>query len=247
MRVWNLPKRGNAYTVSAYLLSLIRKPVTRQLQIDHVPVDRLRPNPWNSNSVGPEMEQRLSASIDEFSLYKPIVCRELSDGALEILGGEHRWRAARAKGFETVPVVNLGAMDDKRAKALSLADNGQYGHDDAGKLAAVLRDIGVETVEALLPYTQEDLAGMFAAAEVDLDNLGFDDDEDVPPLPDASAVRPAVTHELMRFKVPVEDRERVERLIQHVIKTSGFAAEQDSMVAAGMALVVIANAAKDAL
>lgn len=219
--------------------------MTRHIQIEHVAPGVLRPNPWNSNSVGPEMEQRLRASIEEFGLYKPIIVRVAADGALEILGGEHRWRAASQMGLETVPIVNVGTLDDRRAKAMGLADNGQYGEDDAGKLALILKDIGVEDVQLLLPYSSEDLAGMFAVADVDLVNLGFDDDKDVPPLPDAGAVRPTVTHELMRFKVPVEDRERVERLIQTVIKTKGLSAEQDSMVAAGMALVEICNAARE--
>jgi ParB family chromosome partitioning protein len=219
--------------------------VTRNIEIVHVTPNLLSPNPWNSNSVGPEMEQRLRASIEEFGLYKPIIVRELSDGSLQILGGEHRWRVACQMGLALVPIVNVGPLEDRRAKAMGLADNGQYGEDDASKLALILQDIGVEDVQNLLPYSAQDLAGMFAAADVDLANLGFDDNDEVPPLPDAGATRPTVTHELMRFKVPVEDRERVERLIQNVIKTKGFAAEQDSMVAAGMALVEICNAARD--
>lgn len=219
--------------------------MTRNIQIEHVEPSRLSPNPWNSNSVGPEMEQRLRASISEFGLYKPIVVRVNSAGDLEILGGEHRWRVAMQMGLATVPIVNVGTIDDRRAKTLGLADNGQYGEDDAGKLALILQDIGVEDVQNLLPYSAEDLAGMFAVAEVDLVNLGFDDASDVPPLPDAGAARPTITHELMRFKVPVEDRERVERLIQNVIKAKGLVAEEDSMVAAGMALVEICNAARE--
>lgn len=218
----------------------------KTIEIEYVSPARLRPNPWNSNRVGPEMEQRLRASIDDLGLYKPILVRVNAVGELEILGGEHRWRVATDMGMEKVPVINLGAMDDRRAKLLGLADNGQYGEDDAGMLAAILRDIGVEDVQAMLPYSGEDLAGMFAAAEVDLVNLGFDDDgADVPPLPDAGAARPTITHELMRFKVPIADRERVEKLIQNVIKTKGLATEEDSMVAAGMALVEICNAARE--
>lgn len=217
----------------------------KNISIVHVSPSLLSPNPWNSNQVGPEMEQRLRASIEEFGLYKPIIVRENVEGNLEILGGEHRWRVAASMGLEVIPIVNVGPLDDRRAKTMGLADNGQYGEDDAGKLALILKDIGIEDVQTLLPYSSEDIAGMFAIADVDLVNLGFDDDENVPPLPDAGAARPTVTHELMRFKVPVEDRERVEKLIQSVIKSNGLNAEQDSMVAAGMALVVICNAARE--
>ena len=67
------------------------------------------------------------------------------------------------------------------------------------------------------------------------------------PDPDSLPPRPTITHELMRFKVPVEDRERVEKFIQKVIKDKGLKTEQDSLIAAGMALVEIVNVAKDTL
>lgn len=224
--------------------------MTRQLAIEYVATEMLRPNPWNSNQVGPEMEARLKNSLAELDFYKPILVRQLSDGVLQILGGEHRWRCARDMGRATVPVINLGEISDKRAKIISLADNAQYGEDDTIRLSQVLRDIGEQDIATMLPYSEEDLAGMFAAASVDLDALGFDRDEDsleAPDLPSPDAPRKTITHELMRFKVPVEDRERVQRLIEKVIEQQGLKSEADSLVAAGMALVIIANAAKKEL
>jgi ParB-like chromosome segregation protein Spo0J len=194
------------------------------------------------------MEQRLRASITEFGLYKPILVRELSDsGALQILGGEHRWQIATDMGLTTVPVVNLGEIDDKKAKLLGLADNGQYGEDDASMLSRILKDIGEEDVAMFLPYSDQDLAGMFAAADIDLDSLGFDDDEARVPLTPEADTRAKITHELMRLKVPVEDRERVQGFFDHIVNTRGLKAEEDSMVAAGMALVLIVNAAREVM
>lgn len=223
--------------------------MTRRIEIEHLAPDLLSPNPWNSNRVGPEMEQRLQASIEKFGFYKPIIVRQQSDGALQILGGEHRWRVACKMGLAVVPVVNLGVVSDKQAKTIGLADNGQYGEDDALKLAEILRDIGQDDVEVLLPYSDSDLAGMFAASEVDLDSLGFDDDDSGGAVAKSldELTRQTITHELMRFKVPVEDRERVQKYIEHVIKTRGLKSEEDSMVAAGMALVEIVNAAREVL
>ncbi len=221
----------------------------RNIEIQHLPPELLTPNPWNSNQVGPDMERRLRASVEKFGIYKPIICRALdSTGEIQILGGEHRWRVACNMGLSTVPVVVLEGIDDNTAKTIGLADNGQYGEDDALKLAEILRDIGQDNVELLLPYTDNDLAGMFAATEVDLDSLGFDDVEPSRDVKDILAdVRPTITHELMRFKVPVEDRERVQKLIEHVISTRGLKSEEDSLVAAGMALVEIVKAAKEVL
>lgn len=193
------------------------------------------------------MEKRLRASIVRFGFYKPVIVRELPDGKLQILGGEHRWRVASQMDLDTIPVVSVGVIDDKTAKTIGLADNGRYGEDDALKLSEILQEIGQHDVEILLPYTESDLAGMFAASEVDLDSLGFDADELEPSSERDELIRPSITHELMRFKVPIEDRERVQKFVEHVIATRGLKSEEDSMVAAGMALVLIVNEAKEVM
>jgi ParB-like chromosome segregation protein Spo0J len=217
-----------------------------KIEIEYHAPSGLKPNPWNSNKVGPEMEVRLEASIREFGFIRPILCRELDDGSLEILGGEHRTRKAAELGIESVPVVVLKNVDDKRAKAMGLADNGRYGQDDALKLSEILKDIGDEFV-GMLAFSEQDLAGIFASSSVNLDDLGFDDDADSSELTPADAPRSTITHQVMRFKVPVEDAERVEKFIQNIVKTRGFSSEQDSMVQVGMALVEIINAAKETM
>jgi hypothetical protein len=224
--------------------------MTTRLEIRYAPPSQLKPNPWNSNSCGPEMEARLQQSIERMGFYKPTVVRELPDGSLEILGGEHRVRVAGRMGLLEVPYVNLGRIPDDKAKAIGLADNGRYGEDDALKLSAILRDIADMDVTSFLPYTEQDLAGIFSADTIDLDMLGLDDDnkgskEELPTL--EKPERPTLTHALMRFKVPVADQARVAAFIEHVVKTSGFKTEEDSMAAAGMALVAICNAAKEVM
>lgn len=230
---------------------------TNRIEIQHLAPQDLQPNPWNTNKLDAAAESKLEASILEFGelggLYKPVICRELDDGSLQILGGEHRTRAAARMGLATVPVVNVGRMSDLRAKALGLADNGQYGQDDAEGLAALLAEFKEGAAELLdiLPYTEEDLAGIYASTSIDLDTIGnLTDADDVDhglPDPNDLPARATITHELMRFKVPVQDRERVEQLINSVIKNRGLKAEQDSLVAAGMALVEVCNAAKEHL
>ena len=110
-----------------------KKPVN----MGEVETSRLRPNPWNTNAVSPENEEKLRRSIERFGVFKPIICRELPGGTLEILGGEHRWQTAREMGLDTVPVVNLGAVSDERAKEIGLVDNGRYGEDDTLALGVV--------------------------------------------------------------------------------------------------------------
>lgn len=216
------------------------------IKIEYKSPGSLKPNPWNSNVVSPEMEERLRASIAKFGLYKPIITRLLPNGDEQILGGEHRWRCAVDMQLEQVPVVCLGQLDDKHAKLLGLADNGSYGVDDVARLDAILREIGMDEVAEVLPYSDSELAGMFqSAADIDLTSIGFDEDiADQVSADTLPAERPVKLTELMRFKVPVEDREMVERLLKKVIKTHGFDKEEDSLVAAGLALVELANIGK---
>lgn len=194
------------------------------------------------------MEARLEASLREFGFIRPIVVRQLTDGTHQILGGEHRTRKAVEMGFDAIPVVVLENVSDKKAKAMGLADNGHYGEDDALKLGEILKDLGEDYLDAI-PFDATDLAGIFAASDVDLDSLGFTPEDDLPgaSLPAADAPRATPTHELMRFKVPVEDRERVEKFFAYVVKNKGLSGEADSMIAAGMALVEIVNAAKEVM
>lgn len=221
--------------------------MTRQLVIENISPDLLQPNPWNTNVVSPEMEERIEAGLRKMNgFFKPVVARRLPDGTLQILGGEHRTRAAQRLKMPTVPVVVLDGVSDKEAKTIGLMDNGRYGEDDSLRLNALLRELDTELVE-LLPYDDKDLATLFATPSgVDLDKIGFDDaDDDI--TPEIEKVRPTVTHELMRFKVPVEERESIDKFLQHVVRTKGLGGEKDPMVAAGMALAEIVRAARDVI
>jgi len=101
-----------------------------KITILQVEVANLRPNPWNTNSVGAQNFEKLKGSIEKLGFFKPILARELDGGIFEILGGEHRWRAAMEQGISTVPVISVGKINDLVAKQMSLVDNERYGEDD---------------------------------------------------------------------------------------------------------------------
>lgn len=209
-----------------------------KLNMSERPIDSLVPNSFNTNVVSPESEQKLENSIARFGIYKPIICRELEDGTLEIIGGEHRWRAAQKIGYTHVPVVNLGSVPDAKAKEIMLVDNGRYGEDDTLALAELLQDMGnADEILSFLPYSTHELDAIFSATSIALDDLDSDSD-DIPDLSSAASSKPLKTHQIMRFKVPVEDSEWLQKQIEHVMKTQGFT-EDDSMTNAGNALVHI--------
>ena len=60
----------------------------------------------------------------------------------EILGGEHRWRAAIEHGHGSRSVTSVGVIDDNTAKQMSLVDNtSATGEDDAVELQRLIESI----------------------------------------------------------------------------------------------------------
>lgn len=110
----------------------------------------LKGNSWNSNRVDRENFEKLKKSLENLDCFKPVLVRETDDG-YEILGGFHRNEAAKELGFPLVPVLNLGRIDDSRAKEISLIDNTRYGQDDSEALAKLLDSFETELLEEILP------------------------------------------------------------------------------------------------
>lgn len=197
----------------------------------------LVPNPWNSNVVSPDNEAKLEESLKRFGVFKPIVARELIDGTLQIIGGQHRAMVAKRLGYNQIPVVNLGIIDDKQAKEISLVDNGRFGEDDSVKLAELLESLGdLSDLAQIVPYTEEDLNSVFVNTSIALDDLNDLDlpmDDELP-----SLERTIQTHQIMRFKVPIQDVDLIAKEIERTIKEQGLD-DSDSLINAGDALVHI--------
>ncbi len=141
-----------------------------KITILQVEVARLRPNPWNTNSVGAQNFEKLKGSIEKLGFFKPILARELDGGQFEILGGEHRWRAAMEQGISTVPVISVGKISDLVAKQMSLVDNERYGEDDQVALQRLIEEIQSELdyqLSEIAPYDDELAATLARESAID--------------------------------------------------------------------------------
>ena len=158
-------------------------------------VDKLRPHPENDNRESPAVFAKLVATIREEGFAQPIVVRSadeggpFADGMVEILGGEWRWRAAKKLHMAEVPVYDLGAVSDLRARKLIINLNKLHGEPDQDALAALVKSIaaeGGESALASLPFDEDFLRDLLddQAAGV----LGADPDAPPPAgEPDAGA------------------------------------------------------------
>jgi hypothetical protein len=211
-----------------------------------VEVGLLRKNPWNSNKVDSANEAKIRESIQRNGIFKPIIARQVAgQGGYEIIGGEHRWEQAVELGFTEVPVVNLGEIDDRKAKEIGVIDNARYGIDDTISLGEILKDIGVDDLQNYLPYGDTDLNAIFSASDIALDDLeideSFEKDAKNELEDDAPSEKPAKTHTVMRFKLSLGDAERLTALIARTQKNYGFNTADD-LTNAGDALIHLLGA-----
>lgn len=203
---------------------------------------KLHFSPWNVNSVSPENMKKLKESVKRNGIFRPVVVRELSDGELQVLAGEHTTRVAIELGYDEIDVYNLGPIDERQAKEISVIDNQHFGLEDTFGLAQLLREIDDKPGE-FLPFSDDDLTKIFEQTKIDFDSLDIPEDEPSAAdtlLPEESLASMPISHSIMRFKVPVADVESVQRAVEAVMKRQGFKSG-DSLQDAGDALVWIIN------
>lgn len=82
-------------------------------QQNEVSIDSISPNPRQPRTVFDEDAHReLTASIKEVGLLQPPVVRETSTGRYELIMGERRYRAAKAAGLKSIPVIIRQTSDN---------------------------------------------------------------------------------------------------------------------------------------
>ena len=116
-------------------------------------VEDLIPYALNSRTHSDEQVAQLAASIREFGFTNPV----LIDDANNLIAGHGRLLAARKLKMDQVPAVVVTGLDDRKRRALVIADN---------KLA-----LNAGWDDEALRVELEDLAGDFGAL------MGFSEDE----------------------------------------------------------------------
>ena len=71
-----------------------------------VPVDAIRPNPWQPRTQFDEAElDELAQSIREHGVLQPVLVSQQTDGTFQLITGERRWRAVKRAGMATLPAM----------------------------------------------------------------------------------------------------------------------------------------------
>lgn len=211
---------------------------TTSMDVKYLDPMTLKANPWNPNNVDPINQEKLEASIKRDGIKRPIVVRELDDGSLQIIGGQHRTEGAINIGLKTVPVINRGPISDAEAKKETLLDNFRYGSDNLTRLSELLSDPDIgsaETLLATMPIDEEELASYFehitsADLEADLDAALGEAPEPEPEddgTVDLGLGKPVRTHQILRFRVSVEDAAKLAELMKETKIVNGYVGSDD--------------------
>lgn len=178
------------------------------MELKNVSPFDLKANKWNSNRVDRENFEKLKKSLQSLGSFKPILVRQV-EGEYQILGGYHRVEAAKELGFATVPIWNLGEIDDARAKEISLVDNTRYGEDDAEALSKLLDSMETDLLIEILPEAPVELP----------------DTEDLVEKLDEELKKERETEEeykVLKFRLESEKAEEIETILSKVAFDKGL-------------------------
>lgn len=131
----------------------------RYIEFQWVPIDLVIPNSWNINTQDDITFNLLQDEIADVGLIDPIEVVPTDDGLYVILGGEHRWRAAKNLGHEEVPCILLTDkkwQDVDLRKFVTVRLNVIHGKVDSDKFVTLYNELaakyGADAMQRLMGY-----------------------------------------------------------------------------------------------
>ena len=111
--------------------------VLERLSVEYVPIDSIKPNPYNPNRQGEHEFAMLRRSMEEDGFTQPVI---VDRSSMEIVDGEHRWRMGSQLGYTDIPVVFVD-MDEAQRRISTMRHNKARGTHDVELDAELLRDL----------------------------------------------------------------------------------------------------------
>ena len=170
----------------------------------------LIPYALNSRTHSDEQVAQLAASIREFGFTNPVLVDEKNN----LIAGHGRLLAARKLKLEQVPAVVVTGLDDRKRRALVIADNKlalNAGWDDEA-LRVELEDLAGD-FGALMGFSEDELVALLKQEE---GTEGLTDEDAVPEVPEQPVTREGDVWVLGRHRLMCGDStsiDAVERLM----------------------------------
>lgn len=134
-------------------------------EIIDIPLDQLRPNPYQPRTVfTDEALRELAVSIKEHGVFQPIIVKRSIKG-YEIIAGERRYRASKLAGLETIPAI-VRDFTDEQMMEIALLENLQREN-----LSAIEEAQAYYNLQKNLNLTQEELANKVGKSRSHITNM----------------------------------------------------------------------------
>jgi ParB/RepB/Spo0J family partition protein len=132
-------------------------------QLGYLPLDKIIPNDWNPQEQDESTFNRLVEEIQEVGFIDPLEVVPLDDGNYRILGGEHRWKAAKQAGLTEVPVsilTDVKWQSEDLQKLVTVRLNVMRGELNPEKFLKLynemVRKYGKDPIQNLMGYTSSE-------------------------------------------------------------------------------------------
>ena len=135
---------------------------TEKHTLEYLPIDKIVPNAWNANEQDERSFDMLVDEVSETGFIDSLTVVPIEDGLYRIIGGEHRWRAAKASGEEEVPCLVLQGerwQDKDLQKFVTVRMNMIKGKLNPEKFAHLYREMaekyGKEQLQKLFGFVDK--------------------------------------------------------------------------------------------
>lgn len=117
------PKQSETAPNDPKAMTMVQTNVPPDARVWKIAVEKLHPNEFQPRQkFNKDTLKELAASIKDKGILQPIVARRHTSGALEIISGERRWRAAQMAGLQEVPVI-IRTVSDQDSLELAIIEN----------------------------------------------------------------------------------------------------------------------------
>ena len=135
-------------------------------EIVELPVDELRPNPYQPRKVFDlEKLNELANSIKEHGIFQPIIVKKSSIKGYEIIAGERRVKACKIAGVEKIPAI-VRDFTDQQMMEIALLENLQRENLNSVEEAMAYRNL-LDTMQ----ITQEELGKRLGKSRSHITNM----------------------------------------------------------------------------
>lgn len=135
-------------------------------EIVELPVEELRPNPYQPRKVFDlEKLNELANSIKEHGIFQPIIVKKSSIKGYEIIAGERRVKACKIAGIEKIPAI-IREFNDKEMMEIALLENLQREN-----LNSIEEAMAYKNLLTAMQVTQEELAVRLGKSRSHITNM----------------------------------------------------------------------------